>query len=73
MPTDSHDTPDEGRSLWWMIPTAVAAVLGYAGATILRARQQHAGQAPVSTPIRDNPPTALSPLADDRADAPRRE
>lgn len=30
---------DDGRSLWWAIPAAVATVLGVAGAVIARSRR----------------------------------
>jgi hypothetical protein len=49
-----NDSPDQhdGRALWpiWMIPAAVASVLGVAGATIVRTRRQHAGPEPAIAP-----------------------
>ncbi len=48
---------DDGRSLWWAIPAAVATVLGVAGAVIARSRRAR----PVRFPDRaENPGTGDS-------------
>lgn len=57
--TDGPDRND-GRSLWWMIPAAVASVLGVAAATIVRTRQRN-GPAPGETIATQGPPP-LAPL-----------
>ena len=38
-PSSEPSLGDDGRSLWWMIPAAVASVLGVAGAVIARSRR----------------------------------
>lgn len=37
--TKGHSVGDDGRSLWWAIPAAVASVLGIAGAVIAHSRR----------------------------------
>ena len=40
---------DDGRSLWWAIPAAVASVLGVAGAVIARSRRAQPVRFPTSS------------------------
>lgn len=66
-------TPDDtdGRHLWWMIPSAIAGVLGIAGATIFRQRRKHASPPAAETqPALAVPP--LSPIAATDPDPPSR-
>jgi hypothetical protein len=37
--TKGHSVGDDGRTLWWAIPAAVASVLGIAGAIIAHSRR----------------------------------
>lgn len=73
--TNDQDAPssDDGRSLWWMIPAAVASVLGIAAATIVRTRRQHEvqeGQAVAALPAPSDPAPSAPPLADLPPDSP---
>lgn len=61
-----NPTSNDGRSRWWLrlwpIPSAIAGVLGVAGATILRQRRQHASP-PASETQPDLAVPPLSPIA----------
>ncbi|MGC4105112.1 MAG: hypothetical protein QM753_02000 [Thermomicrobiales bacterium] len=59
MPNQTSDT--DGRSLWWMIPSAIAGVLGIAGATIVRQRRR---QEDPGTVAHEEASPAPPPLAD---------
>ncbi|MGB3329079.1 MAG: hypothetical protein WBA46_09010 [Thermomicrobiales bacterium] len=63
-------SPDDGRSLWWMIPAAVASVLGIAAATIVRTRRHHEDQAVPALPPPDDTASSAPPLADLPPDSP---